>query len=177
MKKLLISLLLLFTVTFSFAQSTSITTEQGKLVTLDIPLTLSKAATNYSTTFNLDGYLPYDSTHFFTVAWQSNDTVQVTIALQVQNSIAPLGSSYQGSWQTAATITSVQLNAGNDTLYSMNVFQRGAIAAGVTDAVSMAGKIGNQARIKVTFANPTTVGNGGQFRLWLYLPKDNIALK
>jgi hypothetical protein len=53
----------------------------------------------------------------------------------------------------------------------MNVFQRGAIAAGVTDAVTLAGKIGSEARLKVSFANGTTVGNSGQFRVWAVLPK------
>jgi len=172
MKIKLISLLFVLFSFLGFAQSTSITnTLQGKLVTYDIPISLSKATTNYSTSFSLDGYLPYDSTDFFTVAWQSNDTVQVTIALQVMNTVGQLGASYQGSWQTVSTITTVQANAGNDTLYAMNVFQRGAIASGVTDAVTMAGKIGNLARLKVTFANPTTVGNSGQFRVWAYLPK------
>ena len=172
MKKLFISLFLLFTAAFSFAQTTQQTyTKQGQTITYDIPISLSKATTNYSQSFSLDGYLPYDSTDYFTVAWQSNDTVQVTIALQVRNTLAPAGTSYLGSWQTVATLTTVQANAGNDTLYAMNVFQRGTIASGVTDAVSMAGKIGNEARLKVTFANPTTVGNGGQFRVWAILPK------
>ncbi len=172
MKKLILVAILFLASLPIVAQSTySYPTKQGKIVAYDIPISLAKAATNYSSSFSLDGYLPFDSTSYFTVLWQSNDTVQVTVALQVRNPLAPSGSSYAGSWQTVATLTSVQANAGNDTLYAMNVFQRGAIAAGVTDAVTLAGKIGSEARLKVSFANGTTVGNSGQFRVWAVLPK------
>lgn len=172
MKKLFLAIMITLLSLPLFAQTSTVTnTAQGQLVTLDIPISLAKSATNYSAQFNLDGYLPNDSTHFFPILWQSDDTVQVTVALQVQNSIAPAGSAYEGSWQTVATATSVQANAGNDTLYVKSIFQRGTIAPGVSDAVSMSGKVGNVGRLVVTFANPTTVGNSGHFRAWVYLPK------
>lgn len=172
MKKIFLSMILaLFLMPMSFSQSSVIDTEQGQLVTLNIPITLAKAASYYSDEFNLDGYLSYDSTNFFSVLWQSNDTVQVTITLEVRNTTIPSGTAYIGVWLSAVTIISVQANAGNDTLWVMNVVQRGAIKGGTDNLVTMAGKIGNIARIKVAFANRTTVGNSGQFRLWAYLPR------
>lgn len=172
MKKVFLFVFLAF-VSMTFAQKTQETyTKQGKIVAYNVPITLAKTGTNYSNPFSLDGYMPADSSHFIPVLWQSNDTVQVTVALQVRSTITTsLGATYKGSWQTAVTLTSVQANAGNDTLYVMNVVQRGTIAPAVTDMATMAGKIGNEARLVVTFANPTTVGNSGQFRVWAYLTK------
>lgn len=148
-------------------------TPYGQKVELNIPITLAKAATNYSEVFDLEEYLPYDSTSFFPVLWQCNDTAQITISLQVENT-SRSSATYNGSWTTVATFVTHQLNAGNDTLYVYNVFQRGNIASGVLESVSMGGKVGNKARIVVAFANGTTVGNSGQFRLWALLPKRSI---
>ena len=171
MKRLFVLAVILFGVV-TFGQTSRIySTIIGQEVVYNIPITLAKATTSYSAEFLLDQYLPFDSTTYFPVLWQSNDTVQVTIYLQVKNDRSTISDSYDGSWQNVCTLVTNQLNAGNDTLYVMNVFQRGAVPSGVTDKVTMAGKIGNKGRIKVVFGNPTTVGNSGQFRLWTVLPK------
>lgn len=182
MKRLfLIPLILLLLSVTILPQTNAISyTKDGVVRAFSIPITLAKSSSAYySDEFNLEEFLKYDSTSSVVdVLWQSNDTVQVTIALQVKNSLAP-PTTTAGSWQTAATLsgTTPQANAGNDTLYTRKVVQRGSVASGVTDIISMSGKIGTKARLSVTFAAPTTVGNSGTFRLWAYLVKRTQSLK
>lgn len=182
MKRLfLIPLILLSFSTLILPQTNATSyTKDGMIKSFSIPITLAKSSSAYySEEFDLEQFLKYDSTSSVAnILWQSNDTVQVTIALQVKNTLKP-GTTTAGSWQTACTIsgTTPQANAGNDTLYTRKIVQRGSVASGVTDIISMSGKMGDKGRISVTFANPTTVGNSGTFRLWCYLVKRTQSLK
>ena len=141
-----------------------------KVIAYSIPLSLAKATTNYS----LNGTIPAtylgDSTKVIGVAWQSDDTCQLTLSLQSKNGEFTGGSVTAAKWNTLATLVTNQLNAGNDTLYSKFVLPRGTVASGVTDQVAGA-YIGDQLRVKAVFGNPTTVGNGGYLRIWVYLKK------
>lgn len=170
MKVIILFLLLFATILPQGNAFREVDTKEGKIVSFVLPITLAKSTTNYSDAFSLDGYLPYDSLHYLPVVWQSNDTVQVTIALQVKNSLVPSGYT-GGTWVDAAIITSVQANAGNDTLHTKSLIQRGTVPAALTDIVSMAGKVGTDWRSRVTFANPTTVGNSGTLRIWMPLKR------
>lgn len=162
----------------SFAQTKESFAPNGnKVVAYDIAISLAKATTNYSSAFDLLGFLPHDSIKVMPFLWMANDTCQLTITLQTRNSFVAGRSVVAGDWTDAATITTSQANAGNDTLYVKELIQRGTAMSG-SNQVSMAGKIGNEGRIKVVFGAPTTVGNGttavgdaAYFRSWLYLTK------
>lgn len=176
MKKLF---LILFVASLSFvtmAQTGVSVYNGGKVVSYGIALSLAKATTNYSSAFDLVEYTPHDSVTFMPFLWSANDTCQLTITLQVRNAFTK-GSVTPGDWTDAATITTTQANAGNDTLYIKELIQRGTAVSG-SNQVTMGGKIGTEGRIKVVFGNPTTVGNGSTvdgttayFRCWLYLKK------
>ncbi len=181
MKKLFLSILLLFA-TSVFAQVTQyyhtspttkpfdqeIVTGNYKVIVYSLPITLGKAATNYSDVFDITGYLPVDSTHNCWVSWQANDTCQVSLSLLVGNSPVPAGAT--PTYATWATLTATpQQNAGNDTVYTKfvvpwsNSSQTGIIVPG--------NYFGNMLKIKVAFANATTVGDNGYLRVWVYLKK------
>jgi hypothetical protein len=146
-------------------------TNVGKVVEYSIPLTLTKAATSYSEVFSLDGFTPQDSVKWIPVLWAANDTCQITsITIQAKSTVTPNGVVPTSQWFTFATpLATPQANGGNDTVYTKNVVLRGTVSA--TDEVSASGAYGDKARIKVVFANPTTVGNGGYLRVWIYLRK------
>jgi len=182
MKKILLFLLLFAGI--SFPQTYMWGTLTGKTVEYLLPISLSKATTNYSGEIYLDGYLPFDSTTIGLLQWQSDDTCTFTVTLETKSItttnqsldgyVSPGGTltaGQQGGWRLAATFVTNQVNLGNDSLYSYSIMPRGSVASGVTDMVSMAGKWGNKARIKVVFTNPTTVGNSGNLRMYLFLRK------
>ena len=135
-----------------------------------VPITLGKAASNYSNPFSIPPIYLGDSTKFIGIAWQSNDTCQLTIALQTKNYEYTGGSVTAGTWNTLATATALQASAGNDTLYQKYILPRGTIPSGNTDEVA-GSYLGDIARLKVSFANATTVGNSGYLRVWVYLKK------
>jgi hypothetical protein len=170
MKVIILFLLLLAT---AFPQGNAFRetfTDEGKIVSFVVPISLTKSATNYSDAFSLDGYLPTDTLNYLPINWQSNDTVQVTIALQVKNSFVPSGYT-GGTWVDAAVVTTLQANAGNDTLHTKSLIIRGSVPAAITDLVSMAGRKGDTYRFRVTFANQATVGNSGTLRIWMPLKR------
>ena len=172
MRQFILFSLIILLCSYIVPQTTTFSnTADGKILSLSIPITLAKSASYYSTEFDIEPYLKHDSTSsIMDVVWQSNDTVQATISLETKNTLVTSGTA--GAWNVlACALIYTQLNAGNDTIYARKIVERGSIASGVTDMVSLAGKIGNKARIKVTFTNPTTVGNSGTFRLWAYLVK------
>lgn len=169
MKKILILLIVLTSLQFAQVKTEVFKYGEDAVVSFVVPISLGKAANNYSESFDLWGYTGLDSTSFFPVSWRSNDTVQVTIALQTRNPLSANNSLVDG-WVDAVVLTSVQANAGNDTLWTKYVMTRGHAPTN-TDLVTMGGKYGISGRLRVTFANPTTVGNGGNFRVWVYLKK------
>lgn len=147
-----------------------------KTVFVGFPISLAKSSTYYSGEFDLAGFFPFDTTHLVgTYVFQATDSLQFTATLEVKNSLVRTLTT--GGWFTAATITlgtaANLIGASADSLYSVSIVQRGSVASGVTDIKSMGGKIGNRARIKIVVTNPTTVGNSGSFRSWLYLKKRN----
>lgn len=163
---------------FTFAQTYESFAPNGdKIVAYDIAISLAKATTNYSNKFDLVGFLPHDSLSVMPFLWMANDTCQLTITLQTRNSLVAGRSVVSGDWVDALAITTSQANAGNDTLYIKELIQRGTAPTG-TNILSVAGKIGNEGRIKVVFGAPTTVGNGttavgdaAYFRSWFFLKK------
>lgn len=188
MKKLLISFIFLALVGISFGQVTQegsnpaftnpltqpftkvVVYPTVKVICYTIPISLAKATTNYSDYFSLGGYVVPDSTRFIAVTWQSNDTCQATISLSTKNAEIN-GTVTQGTWNNFYTLVTNQLNAGNDTLYTKYIQTRGSVASGVTDVGVSTGNFGDVGRIKVVFGNPTTVGNSGFLRIWVYLRK------
>lgn len=166
MKRLFVFLIALIFTFPVYSQSWTNAENGVDILYMPIDISLSKAATNYSWEIALPKYVAYDSSSYLAnVEWQSNDTVQATITLETKNSIG------SGSWTTAGTLVTNQLNAGNDTLYAKTILERGTIPSGVLDMVTLGSKLGDKMRVKVVFGNPTTVGNSGTFKLWVYLKK------
>jgi hypothetical protein len=189
MKKLILSLCALFIfIGFIQAQTLNVSSNESvtpsatypftkfidnatyKVVCYTIPVTLAKATNNYSNPFTIPSGYFGDSTKFISASWQSNDTVVATISLQVKNAELTGSSVTAGTWNTAATLVTNQTNAGNDTLYNKYILTRGTVPSGNTDEVACT-KFGDIGRVLVTFTTPTTVGNSGYLRLWVYLKK------
>ena len=172
MNYMLSLLLILFVISTTIPAQTVVTsTKEGAIVSYVVPITLAKSGTQYSDYFDLDGFLPRDTTKYIPVLWQCSDTTTLSLYLQVKNSVTSGVTAAVGSWYNAATLIYNQTNYGNDSLYVKNLMARGTVASGVTDMVSLSGYTGDRARIKVVFANPTTVGNSGYLRVWVYLKK------
>jgi len=174
MKKLFLSIFLLFAVV-GFAQSNTTYTKYevkdgGKLVSWYNPFTLATAATVYSDAIDVIGeypYLPQDTTKFTPIMWSSSDSAIATISIE--------GRKVQGgqtsAWTALGTVITSYYGVGADSLNTRLLALAGTFATtvGSGKVISLAGFFPDQIRVKVAYASKTTVGNGGNFKVWLWL--------
>lgn len=167
MKKLITLIFIL--AGLSIAQTVSVNTAEGKAILFKNAFTLSSSATVYSDAIPVDGYMPYDSLTVIPIQYSATDTCVVTITLEGKVSIG--GS--ETAWTAIGTVVTSYSPAGNDSLGVKLLNLYGTIAATAQNGkgVSLSGFHPNLIRIKAAYTNKTTVGNGGNLKVWLKLKK------
>lgn len=170
MKKLF--LLFMFLLSFASFAQTEANVEflnDGKICQMKDAFTLSTASTVYSSEFRVSGYWPRDSVQVVPILWSATDTTVATITLEGKQV-----SGNESAWTALATVVTNYNTSGNDSLVTKLLYLYNANSSAGASAgkqVSLAGYCPDRVRVKVVYTNKTTVGNSGNFKVWLKLKK------